>query len=345
MILAIESSCDESAVALFDPGRGIVSESVHSQVVLHGLHGGVVPDLATREHLRQLGPLLEGIRARQGFAGVREVAVTSGPGLAACLAVGMASGKALALALRVPLTGVNHLRGHVWSPFIPVHAGSPGDFPVALADSLPHLALVVSGGNTLLVRVGEDRALQVLSSTRDDAAGEALDKGAKLLGLGYPGGPLIERRAAGGNPAAFDFPRGIGRRDELDFSFSGLKTSLRYLIEELTPARVEERMADLCASYQAAVVDALARKTRAALRQGEGGYRSVGLSGGVANNGALRAALAAEAADAGVRFLAAEPRHTGDNAAMIAFAAWVDPEGGDRAGLRSLRIAPDAPAA
>ena len=156
---------------------------------------------------------------------------------------------------------------------------------------------------------------------------------------------MIERRAAGGNPAAFDFPRGIGRRDELDFSFSGLKTSLRYLIEELTPARVEERMADLCASYQAAVVDALARKTRAALRQGEGGYRSVGLSGGVANNGALRAALAAEAADAGVRFLAAEPRHTGDNAAMIAFAAWVDPEGGDRAGLRSLRIAPDAPAA
>ena len=345
MILAIESSCDESAVALFDPGRGIVSESVHSQVVLHGLHGGVVPDLATREHLRQLGPLLEGIRARQGFAGVREVAVTSGPGLAACLAVGVASAKALALALRVPLTGVNHLRGHVWSPFIPVHAGSPGDFPVALADPLPHLALVVSGGNTLLVRVGEDRALQVLSSTRDDAAGEALDKGAKLLGLGYPGGPLIERRAAGGNPAAFDFPRGIGRRDELDFSFSGLKTSLRYLIEELTPARVEERMADLCASYQAAVVDALARKTRAALRQGEGGYRSVGLSGGVANNGALRAALAAEAADAGVRFLAAEPRHTGDNAAMIAFAAWVDPEGGDRAGLRSLRIAPDAPAA
>ena len=345
MILAIESSCDESAVALFDPGRGIVSESVHSQVVLHGLHGGVVPDLATREHLRQLGPLLEGIRARQGFAGVREVAVTSGPGLAACLAVGVASAKALALALRVPLTGVNHLRGHVWSPLIPVHAGSPGDFPVALADSLPHLALVVSGGNTLLVRVGEDRALQVLSSTRDDAAGEALDKGAKLLGLGYPGGPLIERRAAGGNPAAFDFPRGIGRRDELDFSFSGLKTSLRYLIEELTPARVEERMADLCASYQAAVVDALARKTRAALRQGEGGYRSVGLSGGVANNGALRAALAAEAADAGVRFLAAEPRHTGDNAAMIAFAAWVDPEGGDRAGLRSLRIAPDAPAA
>jgi N6-L-threonylcarbamoyladenine synthase len=342
MILALESSCDESAVALFDPGRGLVAELIHSQVALHGRHGGVVPDLATREHLRHLGPLLEKLRDGPGFAGVREVAVTSGPGLAACLAVGVAAAKALALALRVPVTGVNHLRGHVWSPFIPVHARSPGDFAGSLAAALPHLALVVSGGNTLLIRVGEDRALKVLSSTRDDAAGEALDKGAKLLGLGYPGGPLIERRAAGGNQAAFDFPRGIGRRDELDFSFSGLKTSLRYRIEEMTPAQVEERMADLCASYQAAVVDALVRKTRAALRQGEGGYRSLGVSGGVANNGALRAALAVEARKAGVDFLAAEPRHTGDNAGMIAFAAWADPAGCDRSGSRGLRVAPDA---
>ncbi|MEY4006261.1 MAG: hypothetical protein RLZZ221_2357 [Verrucomicrobiota bacterium] len=342
MILALESSCDESAVALFDPGRGLVAELIHSQVALHGRHGGVVPDLATREHLRHLGPLLEKLRDGPGFAGVREVAVTSGPGLAACLAVGVAAAKALALALRVPVTGVNHLRGHVWSPFIPVHARSPGDFAGSLAAALPHLALVVSGGNTLLIRVGENRALKVLSSTRDDAAGEALDKGAKLLGLGYPGGPLIERRAAGGNQAAFDFPRGIGRRDELDFSFSGLKTSLRYRIEEMTPAQVEERMADLCASYQAAVVDALVRKTRAALRQGEGGYRSLGVSGGVANNGALRAALAVEARKAGVDFLAAEPRHTGDNAGMIAFAAWADPAGCDRSGSRGLRVAPDA---
>jgi N6-L-threonylcarbamoyladenine synthase len=342
MILAIESSCDESAVALFDPGRGLLAERVHSQVALHGRHGGVVPDLATREHLRRLGPLIAALRETRGFAEVDEVAVTSGPGLAACLAVGVAAAKALALALRVPVTGVNHLRGHVWSPFIPVHARAPGSFPGALAAALPHLALVVSGGNTLLIRVGEDRVPGVLSSTRDDAAGEALDKGAKLLGLGYPGGPLIERRAAGGDPAAFDFPRGIGRRDELDFSFSGLKTSLRYLLEEMTPARVEERMADLCASYQAAVVDALVRKTRAALRQGEGVYRSLGISGGVANNGALRAAVAGEARAAGVEFLAAEPRHTGDNAGMIAFAAWADPMGCDRSGPRALRVAPDA---
>jgi N6-L-threonylcarbamoyladenine synthase len=345
MILAIESSCDETAVALFDPARGSMAELVHSQIALHGRHGGVVPDLATREHLRQLGPLLALLREHPGFGSVTEVAVTQGPGLAACLAIGVAAAKALAFALRVPVTGVNHLRGHVWSPFIPLHARDPGVFSRTMAEALPHLSLVVSGGNTLLIRVGEDRSLRVLSSTRDDAAGEALDKGAKLLGLGYPGGPLIERRAQGGDPEAFDFPRGIGRKDELDFSFSGLKTSLRYRIEEMTPAQVGERMADLCASYQAAVVDALVRKTRAALAQGEGSYRSLGVSGGVANNGPLRAALGKLAARAGVEFLAAEPRHTGDNAGMIAFAAWVDPAGCDRSGARGLRVAPDAPPA
>lgn len=345
MILALESSCDETAAALFDPARGLVAELVHSQVALHGRHGGVVPDLATREHLRNLGPLLAELRDRPGFAGVTEVAVTHGPGLAACLAVGVAAAKSLALALRVPVTGVNHLRGHVWSPFIPVHARETAGFSAALAAALPHLALVVSGGNTLLIRVEADHSLRVLSSTRDDAAGEALDKGAKLLGLGYPGGPLIERQAAGGNPAAYAFPRGIGRRDELDFSFSGLKTSLRYLIEAVKPEEVSARMPDLCASYQAAVIDALVRKTRAALDQGHGSYRSLGLSGGVANNGPLRAALGELAGREGVPLLAAEPRHTGDNAGMIAFAAWVDRAGCDHSGPRALRIRPDAPPA
>ncbi len=345
MILALESSCDETAAALFDPARGLVAELVRSQVALHGRHGGVVPDLATREHLRNLGPLLAELRERTGFAGVTEVAVTHGPGLAACLAVGVAAAKALALAWRVPVTGVNHLRGHVWSPFIPVHARGPAGFADAMTAALPHLALVVSGGNTILIRVDADRSLRVLSSTRDDAAGEALDKGAKLLGLGYPGGPLVERQAAGGNPAAYPFPRGIGRRDELDFSFSGLKTSLRYQIEGMTAEEVAARMPDLCASYQAAVIDALARKTRAALAQAEGSYRSLGVSGGVANNAALRAALGDVARRAGVAFLAAEPRHTGDNAGMIAFAAWADPAGCDRSGPRALRIRPDAPPA
>ena len=342
MILALESSCDETAVALFDPVHGLVGEWVHSQIALHEKHGGVVPDLATREHLRTFGPLLERAAREVGLKGIDTIAVTHGPGLAACLAIGMAAAKSLSLALNVPVVGVNHLRGHVWSPFIALHAEEPAQFDARLAAMLPHLGLIVSGGNTLLFKLDVSRRLTVLSSTRDDAAGEALDKGAKLLGLGYPGGPLIEQLAMNGRADAFDFPRGIGRRDELDFSFSGLKTSLRYLLEKMSPAEVAARRSDLCASYQQAVVDALRRKTRAALRQGEGEYRSLGLSGGVANNRTLRAALDAEATQSRVPCFAAQPKHTGDNAGMIAFAAWADRSGTDASAGLALRIEPSA---
>ena len=335
MILALESSCDETALAVFDPAAGLAGEWLHSQIALHGRHGGVVPDLAAREHLRQVAPLLARVR---DFRDIDRVAVTRGPGLAACLALGVAAAKALALAWRVPLAGVNHLRGHLWSPFIPEHAAGPGDFDARLGRFLPHLGLIVSGGHTLLAVLGPDRGISVLSSTRDDAAGEALDKGAKLLGLGYPGGPLVELEAAAGRPDAFDFPRGIGRRADLDFSFSGLKTSLRYLVEKMPEGEVAARRADLCCSYQQAVIDALVRKTGAALARG--GFRSLGLSGGVANNRALREALAAEAARRGVAFLAARPEHTGDNAAMIAFAAWADAAGAAAGAVSELRIEP-----
>ena len=342
MILALESSCDETAVAVFDPSGGLRGEWVHSQIALHGRHGGVVPDLATREHLRHFGPLLTRAKAEVGFGGVTQIAVTNGPGLAACLAIGVAAANALALALEVPVAGVNHLRGHVWSPFIALHADAPENFDPRLAELLPHLGLIVSGGNTILFTLTAGRRVMVLSSTRDDAAGEALDKGAKLLGLGYPGGPLIEQLALKGRPDAFDFPRGIGRRDELDFSFSGVKTSLRYQIEKLPPAEVAARLPDLCASYQQAVLDALARKTRAALEQGGGAFRSLGLSGGVANNQALRTALDAEANRRRIPFLAAQPKHTGDNAGMIAFAAWADAAGTERFTGPGLRVEPSA---
>jgi len=340
MILALESSCDETALALFDPHSGMRGEWIHSQIALHEKHGGVVPDLATREHLRTFAPLLARARAEFDFAHISRVAVTQGPGLAACIAIGEATAKALALALGVPIVGVNHLRGHAWSPFIALHAGNPADFTDALAAQLPHLGLIASGGNTLLFCIGSDRRIVVLSSTRDDAAGEALDKGAKLLGLAYPGGPLVEKNASGGNPAAFDFPRGIGRRNELDFSFSGVKTSLRYLIEKMSPDEVKARLPDLCASYQQAVVDALVRKTRLALENAEAPYRSVGLSGGVANNRTLRATLEREARRQRLEFFAAEPKHTGDNAGMIAFAAWIDPDGTDSGSGMALAIDP-----
>ncbi|MEO6876341.1 MAG: tRNA (adenosine(37)-N6)-threonylcarbamoyltransferase complex transferase subunit TsaD [Opitutaceae bacterium] len=342
MILALESSCDETAVALFDPARGMTGEWIHSQIALHERHGGVVPDLATREHLRHFAPLLTRAAATSDFAKVTQIAVTNGPGLAACLAIGGAAAKSLALALHVPVTGVNHLRGHVWSPFIALHADAPEKFIERLQALLPHLGLIVSGGNTLLFVIDAGRRVTVLSSTRDDAAGEALDKGAKLLGLGYPGGPLIEQWAQKGRPDAFDFPRGIGRRNELDFSFSGVKTSLRYVIEKLSPAEVQARLPDLCASYQQAVLDALVRKTRAALTQGGGAFRSLGVSGGVANNRTLRAMLETEAKQGCIAFFAAQPQHTGDNAGMIAFAAWADPIGTDRAAGLSLRVEPSA---
>jgi N6-L-threonylcarbamoyladenine synthase len=250
----------------------------------------------------------------------------------------VAAAKALALARRAPLAGVNHLRGHAWSVFLGLHAEAPKDFGARLGLLLPHLGLIASGGHTILFRLDSGGRITALSSTRDDAAGEALDKGAKLLGLGYPGGPLVERLAAQGRPDAFEFPRALGGRGDLDFSFSGLKTSLRYRLEAMPEAEVLARRPDLAASYQEAVVDALARKVGLALADGE--FRSLGLSGGVANNARLRAALAGRAGEAGVPLLAAEPRHTGDNAAMIAFAAWADPAGTDRSSGMALAIAP-----
>jgi len=339
MILALESSCDETAVAVFDPARGLVGEWIHSQIALHGRYGGVVPDLATREHLRTIAPLL--VRAKEttdDFRSVTSLAVTNGPGLAGCLAIGTAAAKALALALDRPLVAVNHLRGHAFSPFIALHEDAPADFDRKFGALLPHLGLIVSGGNTLLFRLDADRRITVISSTRDDAAGEALDKGAKLLGLGYPGGPLIEQLAATGLPDAYDFPRGLGPRSELDFSFSGLKTSLRYLLEKMSPDEIPTRMPDLCASYQQAVVDALVRKAAGALEQGS--YASLGLSGGVANNRSLRAAIERLAAKNRRPVLIAQPKHTGDNAGMIAFAAWADPFATANRGIGPLSIEP-----
>jgi N6-L-threonylcarbamoyladenine synthase len=244
----------------------------------------------------------------------------------------------------VPVVGVNHLRAHAFSPFIALHAANPAAFDEEFARLLPHLGLLVSGGNTALFTLDEARRITLLASTMDDAAGEALDKGAKLLGLGYPGGPQVEKLALSGNPAAFAFPKAVAQRSTLEFSFSGLKTSLRYQLEKMAPEEIERRKADLCASYQAAVFEALVRKARLALERGA--YRSFGLSGGVANNQTLQAQLEKAAQQINVPFLRAQPRHTGDNAGMIAFAAWAEREAGgiNGSGL-ALEIAPSLPLA
>lgn len=324
MLLAVESSCDESALALFDPAKGVVGEWVHSQIDLHTEYGGVVPDLASREHLRNFLPMLESSGILHQKGGVDRIAVTHGPGLAGCLALGMAFAKSLALAWNLPVCGVNHLMGHAYSPFMSMHAADPEAFAAAYRECLPHLGLIVSGGNTLLFSIDIDGQLSVIAQTVDDAAGEALDKGAKLLGLPYPGGPLVEKLAKEGNPNAFDFPKAIAPRNQNRFSFSGLKTSLRYRIEKMDDRELESALPDICASYQAAVIDQLRGKTRHLLAAGA--YGSLGLSGGVSNNRALRSAMEDLASRYQIPCLLAEPRHTGDNAAMIAFAAFMNPD-------------------
>lgn len=324
MILGIESSCDESALALFATDKGIVGEWVHSQIRLHKEYGGVVPDLASREHLKNFLPLLEASNILNSQSKIQQIAVTQGPGLAGCLALGIAFAKSLALAWEVPIYGVNHLRGHAYSPFIKLHQADPAGFSDVFANLLPHLGLIVSGGNTILFEIDRKKKIKVLAETVDDAAGEALDKGAKLLGLPYPGGPQVEKLAANGDSGAFDFPRAIAPRNERRFSFSGLKTSLRYRIETMCDSVLEQSLPDICASYQSAVVDQLYGKTKHILEANP--YRSLGLSGGVANNQTLRAAIQHLAVHHGIACHIAELSHTGDNAAMIAFAAHMDAE-------------------
>lgn len=317
MILGIESSCDESALALLDRSKGIVGEWISSQVTLHAEYGGIVPDLASREHLNNFGPLLKELSDEFDLDSVEEIVVTAGPGLAGCLAMGLSVANALSISLGVPAFAANHLRAHAHSVFISLYEENTDAFQEALNGFLPHLSLVVSGGNTLLVRIDKDRSLSILGQTIDDAAGEALDKGAKLLGLGYPGGPKLEKIARDGKENVFDFPRALIGKPNLDFSFSGLKTSLRYLLEKHTQADLDKVFPDVCASYQEAVVDVLIRKAERALKQG--GFRSIGLSGGVSNNQSLRDRFVNLGKRHRVHSFLAERKHTGDNAGMIAF--------------------------
>jgi N6-L-threonylcarbamoyladenine synthase len=320
MILAIESSCDESALALFDPARGILRELISSQAAEHVKYGGVVPELASRMHLSALPLLLADFRTELSQA--QTIAVTRGPGLLPCLSMGVTLARSLALARGLPIVGVNHLRAHVHSPFIAVHAKDPAGFAAARAALLPHLAIVVSGGNTLLVKLDEQLRLTVVARTVDDAAGEAFDKGAKLLGLPYPGGALIEEQALQGDLKKYPFPRGIPEKADLRLSFSGLKTALRYQLEKMSDDQLATEMPDLCAGYQHAIIEQLASKTGAALDFSA--YKSVGLSGGVANNRTLRTRLAQVAQQRSLPLMVAEPKHCGDNAGMIAFATWAD---------------------
>jgi N6-L-threonylcarbamoyladenine synthase len=300
LILGLETSCDETAAALVtDEGR-ILANVVSSQADLHARYGGVVPEVASRRHLELVLPVVREAltEARATLDDVSRVAVTRGPGLIGALLVGLSAAKALAWARRLPLIPVDHLHGHVASLFLDPDPVEP-----------PFLCLLASGGHTLLLEVRDRSGFGVLGTTLDDAAGEAFDKGARLLGLGYPGGAAVDRLAREGDPEAFDFP--VARVPSLDFSFSGLKTALLYKVRELGPDELERARADLAASYQRAIVTALVRRTREAAAQTP--HERIAIVGGVAANSELRASLPAAA-------LAPLPLCT-DNAAMIASAA------------------------
>ena len=308
-ILAVETSCDETAVAVLR-GRELLASEVASQTAAHEPYGGVVPEVASRNHLLHLPRLLERAVATAcvSLGEIDAFAATSGPGLATSLMIGASTAKGLALGAGKPYLAINHLEGHLLSPF----------FGAAVE---PNVALIVSGGHTLLVDVREVANYRLLGRTVDDAAGEAFDKVAKLLGLGYPGGPEIERRAASGNATRFDLPRTMLESGDHNFSFSGLKTAVRYLIAKLSPDALhsDATLNDLCASFQRVAIEVLVRKTIAAARACRASL--VTLSGGVSCNNVLRAQMESACDAAGFRFVPAPRSLSTDNAAMIAFAA------------------------
>lgn len=303
-VLALETSCDETAVAIFR-GRGeLLASEVASQIALHQAYGGVVPEVASRHHLTQLQPLID-LALKQAQLELRDIsafAATTGPGLATSLMIGASAAKGLALGLRKPFLAINHLEGHLLSPFF------GGEIE-------PCVALVASGGHTLLMEIKAFGEYKLLGQTRDDAAGEAFDKVGKLLQLPYPGGPEIDRCARDGDRARFDFPRSMLHSGDFHFSFSGLKTSVRYLLPKLADGCLN----DVCASFQEAVVDVLVRKTLAAAEAC--GKRLVTVSGGVSCNSRLREVFRAACAEKQIELRLAEPKLCTDNAAMIAFVA------------------------
>ena len=303
--LGIETSCDETAIAIYDTENGIIGESVFSQIKMHAEYGGVVPELASRDHCVKIVTVLKEALADIDINTIDQIAYTSGPGLLGALLIGESFAQGLSAALQIPLLPINHLEGHLMSPVM--------EFPEI---QTPYISLLVSGGHSMIVDVKEKGAYEILGQSQDDAVGEAFDKVGKLLDLPYPGGPHVEKLALNGNSNAYDFPRPMIHSDNLDLSFSGLKTSVLYTVRDIVNM-TEEIKADIAASFQQAVIDVLTRKIKKAVEAT--GRSDVIIAGGVAANKALRAAIKDLENSLGIRVFYPSLKYCGDNAAMIAF--------------------------
>jgi N6-L-threonylcarbamoyladenine synthase len=325
--LGIETSCDETGVAVYDSRQGLLGHAVYSQIPIHSDFGGVVPELASRDHVRKLAPMVNALLSEvQATAGdIDAIAYTAGPGLAGALLVGAAFARSLAWAWDVPALGIHHMEGHLLAPML--------EDP---APMFPFVALLVSGGHTQLVQVTDVGAYELIGESVDDAAGEAFDKTAKLLGLGYPGGPALAALSRHGDPGRFRFPRPMTDRPGLDFSFSGLKTfaltTLQQQSEQTPPAGREQLRADIARAFEDAVVDTLAIKCRRAIEQT--GSRALVMSGGVSANQALRARVAGLMQELGGRAYYPRAELCTDNGAMIAYAGWQRLRAGQHDDLR-----------
>jgi len=331
--LGIETSCDETGIALYCTERGLLGQALHSQTAMHERYGGVVPELASRDHIRRVLPLTGQVLSQAGVdvSAIDAIAYTEGPGLAGALLVGAGIGASMAFALGIPAIGIHHLEGHLLSPLL---SADPPAFPF--------VALLVSGGHTQLMAVTGIGRYALLGETLDDAAGEAFDKSAQLLGLGYPGGPAISRLAASGSAGRYRLPRPMLHSDDLDFSFSGLKTAVLTAVRRGLPD--EQARADLAAEVEAAIVDVLVAKSLRAVR--ETGHERLVVAGGVSANRRLREQLAAASAQARLRVCFPELALCSDNGAMIAFAgalrlqAGATPTAGVGASIDGYRVRP-----
>ncbi|HZV80235.1 MAG TPA: tRNA (adenosine(37)-N6)-threonylcarbamoyltransferase complex transferase subunit TsaD [Candidatus Binatus sp.] len=316
LLLGIETSCDDTAAAVVQDGRKVLANVLASQDEFHREYGGVVPEIASRRHAEAVGAVIEQSLSKAGrtYDDLDGVAVTVGPGLAGSLVVGVAAAQAIAFARDLPAYAVNHLHGHLFANYL-----ENPDAPEQQPPHDPFVCLIVSGGHTDLIYVESASQHRIIGRTRDDAAGEAYDKVARLLGLGFPGGPALDRLAQSGDPKAFDFPRSLLAEGSHDFSFSGLKTAVRYHIDA-HPSDATERAADVAASFQAAVVDVLCAKTLGAAQAF--GVRTIALAGGVSANSALRAQMQSMGRTNGLNLLIPPLAYCTDNAAMIAAAAY-----------------------